>query len=182
VTTEVVVEAVGSVPNTDWLAGQGLDLTNGVLCDEDLHPLTEGGPLRHVVALGDVARFPVRLFGAGPVRIEHWQMAGDCARHAARSLIAGVTKGQPDDAASELLPSFWTDQYATRIQFFGLPALGLEDVRVLEGDLRHEAVVGYHRGDTLIGFALLGMRRRMVPYRQQLVEGLRVAAAETAMS
>ena len=58
VAADVVVEAVGSVPNTDWLAGQGLDLANGVLCDHDLHPLAGGAALRHVVALGDVARFP----------------------------------------------------------------------------------------------------------------------------
>ena len=182
VMAEVVVEAVGSVPNTDWLAGQGLDLTNGVLCDEHLHPLTDGVALRDVVALGDVARFPIRSYGVGPVRIEHWQMAGDCAGHAARSLIAGVTGDQPDDSAFELLPSFWTDQYDTRIQFFGLPSQGIDDVRVLEGDLHEEAVVGYHRDDTLIGFALLGMRRRMMSYRQQLVEGLRTLRAETAMS
>ena len=176
VRAEVVVEAVGSVPNTDWLAGQGLDLSNGVLCDEDLHPLTDDGPLRDVVALGDVARFPIPSFGAGPVRIEHWQMAGDCAGHAARSLLTGLAGDQPDTAAFELLPSFWTDQYDTRIQFFGLPSQGIDDVRLLEGDLEHEAVVGYHRVGTLVGFALLGMRRRMMPYRQQLVEGLRAPA------
>jgi len=178
VAAEVVVEAVGSVPNTDWLAGQGLDLSNGVLCDEDLHPVTADGPLRDVVALGDVARFPIRSYGAGPVRIEHWQMAGDCAGHAARSLLAGLA-GDPADGAPgfDLVPSFWTDQYDTRIQFFGLPSLGLDDVRVLEGDLLHEAVVGYHRQETLIGFGLLGMRRRMMPYRQQLVEGLRATYA-----
>ena len=174
---EVVVEAVGSAPHTDWLAGQDLDLSNGVLCDEDLHPLAGGAPLRHVVALGDVARFPVPLFGAEPVRIEHWQMAGDCAGHAAASLVAGLAGRPPADEGFELLPSFWTDQYDTRIQFFGLPSRGLDDVRVLEGDLQTEAVVGYHRRDVLVGFALVGMRRRMMPYRQQLVEGLHAAVA-----
>ena len=182
VPAEVVVEAVGSVPNTDWLAGLGLDVSNGVLCDEHLHPLTDAGSLRDVVALGDVARFPIRSYAVGPVRIEHWQMAGDCAGHAARSLIAGVDGDRSPGSAFELLPSFWTDQYDTRIQFFGLPSQGVDDVRVLEGDLQDEAVVGYHRDDTLIGFALIGMRRRMMAYRQQLVEGLHTARAESALS
>ncbi|MFC5731193.1 MULTISPECIES: NAD(P)/FAD-dependent oxidoreductase [Nocardioides] len=172
---EVVVEAVGGVPNTDWLAGQGLNLSDGVLCDRDLHPLAEGGPRRDVVALGDVARFPLDLYGADPLRIEHWQMAGDCAGHAARSLITGLAGAERTDAPFELLPSFWTDQYDTRVQFLGLPSHGIDDVRVLEGDLEDEAVIGYHRQDTLIGLALLGMRRRLLPYRQQLVEGLREA-------
>ena len=179
---DVVVEAVGSVPNTDWLAGQGLDLSDGVLCDRDLHPLAEGGPRRDIVALGDVARFPLALYGADPVRIEHWQMAGDCAAHAARSLMASLAGAECGEAPFELLPSFWTDQYDTRIQFFGLPSHGVEDVRVLEGDLEDEAVIGYHRSGTLIGFALLGMRRRMMPYRQQLIEGLRQAAVRTGIT
>jgi 3-phenylpropionate/trans-cinnamate dioxygenase ferredoxin reductase subunit len=177
VAADVVVEAVGSTPNTDWLADQGLELSNGVLCDQDLHPLAAGGALADVVALGDVARFPIPAYGADPVRIEHWHMAGDCAAHAARSLITGLGGAVPTGAPFELLPSFWTDQYDTRVRFFGLPSHGLDDLRVLEGDLQHEAVIGYHRQGTLIGFALLGMQRRMVAYRQQLIEGLRTACA-----
>ena len=179
VAADVVVEAVGSTPSTGWLGGQGLDLANGVLCDHDLHPLAGDAPLRHVVALGDVARFPLQLFGADPVRIEHWQMAGDCAGRAAASLLAGLAGRGPEDASFGSCRSFWTDQYDNRFQFFGLPSRGMDDVRVLEGDLQSEAVVGYHGHDALVAVALLGMRRRMTPYRQLLLADLLEACAET---
>ncbi|NJC71837.1 NAD(P)/FAD-dependent oxidoreductase [Planosporangium thailandense] len=167
---DVVVEAVGSTANTGWLEGQGLDLTNGVLCDVDLHPLTATGPLRDVVAIGDVARFPVPMFGGMPCRIEHWTMPTDMAGHAARSLIAGITGKPITGPAFNPLPTFWSDQYGTRIQSFGIPALGRDDVRVLEGDLTSEAVLGYHRDNTLVGVVLLGMPKQMITYRQALID------------
>ncbi|GAA3759356.1 FAD/NAD(P)-binding oxidoreductase [Plantactinospora mayteni] len=167
---DVVVEAVGSTANTGWLQGQGLDLTNGVLCDVDLHPLTAAGPLRDVVAIGDVARFPVPMFRGMPCRIEHWTMPTEMAGHAARSLIAGVTGESVAGPAFNPLPTFWSDQYGTRIQSFGIPALGRDDVRVLEGDLTSEAVLGYHRANTLVGVVLLGMAKQMITYRQALID------------
>ena len=38
---DLVVEAIGSLPNTEWLAGSGLDLTDGVLCDNSLSALPQ---------------------------------------------------------------------------------------------------------------------------------------------
>lgn len=167
---DVVVEAVGSVPNTDWLAGNGLDLTAGVLCDDEFHPVTADGPVRDVVALGDVARFPVPLYGGELLRIEHWSGPGDTAAHAARALVAAVDGTPYDGAAFNPVPSFWSDQYGVRIQSLGVPALGLGDVRVLEGALGGEAVLGYHRGGRLVGLVLFGMAKRMLHYRTLLTE------------
>lgn len=167
----VVVEAVGSVAVTDWLAGQGLDLTNGVLCDVDLHPLTSAGPLRDVVVVGDVARFPNPLFGEVAHRIEHWTMPTDTAARAASSLVAGMS-GEPetDPPAFAPLPTFWSDQYGARIQSFGMPHLGLGHVRVLEGDLADQAAVGYHRDGALVGVVLFGLPRQMLHYRQAVLD------------
>ena len=50
---DLVVEAVGSLPNTEWLAGNGLDLTDGVLCDNTLSVVTAApgaGPADAVLA------------------------------------------------------------------------------------------------------------------------------------
>jgi NADPH-dependent 2,4-dienoyl-CoA reductase/sulfur reductase-like enzyme len=177
ITADVVVEAVGSVANTGWLEGQGLDLSNGVLCDLDLHPLRSGEPVPHVVAVGDVARFPVPMSG-NLHRIEHWTMPTDMAGHAARSLLAGIEGHRPEGPPFFPVPTFWSDQYGVRIQSFGLPALGLDDVRVLEGDLRTEAVVGYHRDGVLVGLVLFGMGKQMISYRQRLVEETQAAIAD----
>lgn len=52
-----------------------------------------------------------------------------------------------------------------RIQSFGWLAADDSDIRVLEGDLRDEAVIGYHRDGELVGVVLLGTVGRAVYYR-----------------
>ncbi len=62
-TADVVLEAVGSVANTEWLEGNGLDLSDGVLTDNLLRAVGTDAP---VVAVGDIARFPNPLFDDVP--------------------------------------------------------------------------------------------------------------------
>ncbi len=169
---DVVVEAVGSVPHVEWLDGTGLDLTNGVACDAALHPLRDGVPLLDVVVIGDVARFPVPGFGDGPQRVEHWSWPTEIAGHAARSLLAGLAGQAQPEAPFHPLPTFWTDQWGVRFQSLGMPHLGLDDVRLLEGDLAGEAAIGYHDGTgRLVGVLLVGMTRELLAYRTCVVAG-----------
>ena len=104
---DVVVVGVGVIPNTEWLEGSGLEIRNGVVCDETC--LAAPG----VVAAGDVARWPNRLFGQS-MRVEHWDNAIDQGMAAARRLLAG------DDAEPFApVPWFWSDQYDRKIQLAG---------------------------------------------------------------
>ncbi|MFF7264173.1 NAD(P)/FAD-dependent oxidoreductase [Streptomyces sp. NPDC008159] len=143
---DVVVESVGSLANTEWLDGNGLDLTDGVLTDEQLR--VGGRP--EVVAVGDVARFPNARYDGVPRRVEHWCIPTDTAKHAAKVL----TGAEPAPFAP--LPTFWSDQHDFRLQSFGAPVLGKDDVRVLEGDPAGDVLVGYHRDDRLVGVVALG--------------------------
>ncbi|GGO90138.1 NAD(P)/FAD-dependent oxidoreductase [Wenjunlia tyrosinilytica] len=149
---DVVVEAVGTVSNTEWLEGNGLDLSDGVLCDSALRV----GGLPYVVAVGDVARFPNARYDDVPRRVEHWSIPGDTARHAARTLVAALTGAAPVPAPFAPLPSFWSDQYEYRVQSFGAPVLGTADARVLDGDPAGDVLVGYHSGGRLVGVVALG--------------------------
>ncbi|MFI7131500.1 NAD(P)/FAD-dependent oxidoreductase [Nonomuraea sp. NPDC050153] len=149
---DVVVEAVGSVPNTEWLDGNGLDLADGVVTDE----LLRAGGLPHVVAVGDVARFPNARYDGVPRRVEHWSMPADTAKRAAKTLAAHLAGAEPDPEPFAPLPTFWSDQHDFRLQSFGAPALGLDDARVLEGEPGGDLVVGYHRSDRLVGVVALG--------------------------
>ncbi|QNP74845.1 NAD(P)/FAD-dependent oxidoreductase [Streptomyces roseirectus] len=166
---DVVVESVGSVANTEWLDGNGLDLSDGVLTDEHLR--VGGRP--EVVAVGDVARFPNARYDGVPRRVEHWCIPTDTAKHAAKTLVAhltGSTAGLPPFAP---LPTFWSDQHDFRLQSFGAPALGKEDVRVLEGVLDGDVVVGYHTGGRLTGVVALGGQAAAVAasrYRAELLK------------
>ncbi|POX60165.1 ferredoxin reductase [Streptomyces sp. Ru62] len=149
---DVVVECVGSLANTEWLDGNGLDLTDGVLTDAHLR----AGGRPDVVAVGDVARFPNARYDGVPRRVEHWSIPTDTARHAARVLAAHLAGGDAGLQRFAPLPTFWSDQHDFRLQSFGAPALGKDDVRVLDGDPDGDVVAGYHTGGRLVGVVALG--------------------------
>lgn len=149
---DVVVESVGSVANVEWLEGNGLDLSDGVLTCEQLR--VGGRP--EAVAVGDVARFPNARYDGVPRRVEHWSIPTDTAKHAARALAAHLTGVQADLAPFAPLPTFWSDQHEFRLQSFGAPVLGLGDVRVLDGDPDGDVLVGYHTDGRLVGVVALG--------------------------
>jgi NADPH-dependent 2,4-dienoyl-CoA reductase/sulfur reductase-like enzyme len=150
---DLVVEAIGSIPNTEWLTGNGLDLTDGLLCDNTLSTVTDGHPSAPVTAVGDVARFPNPLFDDVPRRVEHWSMPTDTARRAAATLQARLEGGQVDPLPFRPLPYFWSDQGDLRLQSFGSPQLA-DDVAIAEGDLGYLGqglLATYHRGGRLVG-------------------------------
>jgi 3-phenylpropionate/trans-cinnamate dioxygenase ferredoxin reductase subunit len=176
---DLVVEAIGSLPNTEWLAGSGLDLTDGVLCDNTLSAVTGSGPSAPatsapatsapvtrasvtsvpVTAVGDVARFPNPLFDDVPRRVEHWSMPTDTARRAAATLHAKL-EGDPIDPNSfRPLPYFWSDQGDLRLQSFGSPGLA-DDVVIAEGNLDEldkGLLATYHRSGRLVGSVALNL-------------------------
>ncbi|MGD0219506.1 MAG: FAD-dependent oxidoreductase [Acidimicrobiales bacterium] len=163
VEADVVLVAIGVVPETAWLAGSGLDLSDGVLCA----PTLCAAP--GVVAAGDVARWPHPLAG-GTVRLEHRTNASEQGAHAASSLLAGT--GATPFAS---VPYFWSDQFDMKIQAIGIPAPG-DEVHVVAGaiaerrfvacygrDGRLSAAVGFNSPRQLMGFRALLDRRATLP-------------------
>ena len=142
----------GSVANVEWLDGNGLDLSDGVLTDEQLR--VGGRP--EVVAVGDVARFPNARYDGVPRRVEHWSIPTDTAKHAAKALVGHLTGAAAEPAPFAPLPTFWSDQHDFRLQSFGAPVLGRDDVRVLDGDPAGDVLVGYHHDGRLVGVVALG--------------------------
>jgi 3-phenylpropionate/trans-cinnamate dioxygenase ferredoxin reductase component len=155
---DVLIESVGSHPNVEWLTGNGLDLTDGVLCDNHMR-VAASAP---VVAVGDVARFPDPVSGVAR-RIEHWCIPTETAKRAAATLLADL-RGEPDDqSVFSPLPSFWSDQYTLRLQGFGSPG-DADSVRVLEGSADYingdpaelaGTAMGYYRSDRLVGVVMV---------------------------
>jgi 3-phenylpropionate/trans-cinnamate dioxygenase ferredoxin reductase component len=163
---DVLIEAVGSIPNVEWLDENGLDLTDGLVCDE--HMRVEGRP--EVVAVGDLARFPNALFGGTSQRVEHWNMPTETARRAAPALLAALSGSEPPRSPFAPMPVFWTHQFEVRLQSFGDPGLGAADVRLLEGDFEDgPVVVGYYRDARLVGIVGTGGPKQLLPYRAQLL-------------
>ncbi|MFJ5121331.1 NAD(P)/FAD-dependent oxidoreductase [Kitasatospora sp. NPDC088548] len=121
---DAVLMAVGSEPATEWLAGSGVLLDDGVVCDA----YCAAGP--GVWAAGDAASWPDPRTGRHR-RLEQRTNASEQALYAARNLLAG-----PDGArqAYEPVPYLWTDQYGLRVQAFGRPG-GAERFEVVDGSL-----------------------------------------------
>lgn len=166
----VLVEAIGSTCNVDWLSGNGLDLSDGVLTDHWMR--VEGRP--DVVAAGDVARFPIPRYGPAPRRIEHWSISGLTARRAAAALNATLSRSPLAESAFDPMPSFWTDQFDVRLQSFGIPALA-ERNAILEGTFDELGkpgrglAAGYWRGDTLVGVICINLAAaQLVTYKAML--------------
>jgi 3-phenylpropionate/trans-cinnamate dioxygenase ferredoxin reductase component len=130
---DVVLVGVGVRPATDWLAGSGVLVDDGVVCDAGCATGVPG-----VVAVGDVARCPSPFTGRH-ARIEHWTNATEQAKTAARTLLSGVSAPAPITA-----PYFWSDQYQARIQLAGYVAPGAEP-QVVEGDLDSRSFTAVYR-------------------------------------
>lgn len=116
VDADVVVTAVGDLPNVEWLAGSGLPIAGGV--HVDAHGLVAPG----IVAAGDVVATP----GVERGRTPHWTNAVEQAQLAARTLLGIATAEYSPEAY------YWTEQFGIDLKMSGHPQMGAPDI--LEGD------------------------------------------------
>jgi 3-phenylpropionate/trans-cinnamate dioxygenase ferredoxin reductase component len=107
---DVVVVAVGAVPDTRLAEEAGLDVDNGILTDAGLHTSAAD-----VFAAGDVAN-AVHPFTGERHRSEHWNNALMGGKAVARSML-----GQ--DAGLGVVPYFYTDQFDVSMEYSGFPTL-----------------------------------------------------------
>ncbi len=137
---DLVLAGVGVRPATEFAARLGLAEDGGLDTDAGMR-VADG-----IYAAGDSARFP---FGDGRIRVEHWRVAQQHARVAARNMLGG-------DAHFEQPPFFWTYHYGNRIEVHG-HAASFDRVEI-EGDLDAQDFVGrIIRDDALVG--LVGCNR-----------------------
>ncbi|MDE2591987.1 MAG: FAD-dependent oxidoreductase [Actinomycetales bacterium] len=168
---DVFIEAIGSHPNIEWLEGQDIDLSNGVVCSSNLNARKASeGYWPDVYAVGDVASFPNPIFDDIPRRVEHWNIPTECAKYvgarvAAELAIEAGAEAEIPTADFKPIPSFWSDQFDMHILAFGL--LGLADEsRLIEGDINDDFVFGYYRAGKMVGVAGIGMRSVVQGYRK----------------
>lgn len=165
----VVVVGIGVVPNTDWLAGSGLEIRDGVVCDETLNARRADGGLRAgVYAAGDVLRWPNPLF-AEEMRVEHWTNAAEQGAAAASNLLA-VSRGEEPEPYAPV-PFFWSDQFDIRVQFLGR-AFADDEVVVAAGAVEDGKFLALYRaGDRLHGALGVNAPRWVMKMRGSLAEG-----------
>jgi NADPH-dependent 2,4-dienoyl-CoA reductase/sulfur reductase-like enzyme len=161
---DLVVVGIGASPAVGWLEGSGLDLDDGVVCDERLATSLPG-----VHAAGDVARWTNPLFDRA-MRLEHWTSAAEQGAVAARNAL------DPGAAtAYSTVPYFWSDWYGSRIQFVGVP--GADEQRVVAGSPDEGRLVAlYREGGRLVGALCVEQPSSTMKYRSLI--GRRTSWAE----
>jgi NADPH-dependent 2,4-dienoyl-CoA reductase/sulfur reductase-like enzyme len=160
VDADIVVVGIGVAPVTDWLAGSGLEVRDGVVADAGLAAGPPG-----VFAAGDVVRWYHGLLGE-EVRLEHWTNAAEQGAAAARNLL--VTAAGGEATPYQAVPFFWSDQYDARIQCLGRPD-PTDEVVVVHGSLVERRFVAlYGRHGRLRGVLGVSLPKLVMPYRALL--------------
>lgn len=162
---DIVIEAVGSVANTEWLRGNDLDLSDGLLTDSSMQVHTALAPL---VAVGDLARHPNGHFGGVPRRIEHWNIPTETAKRAGPTLAAILRGEEPDRSPFLAMPAFWSDQYEFTLQSFGMPGIA-DRVEVVSGTVDEPCIVEYSDASGLVGVVGVDRTAEVAPYRKALL-------------
>ncbi|WP_198347595.1 NAD(P)/FAD-dependent oxidoreductase [Nocardia terrae] len=160
IAADQVLVAVGSMPNSEWLAGSGLLLAEGaVVCDE--YCFATGA--EDIVVVGDVAAWPHPHADTG-ASVEHWTNARDMAATAAANLLASVEERKPLSS----VPACWSDQYDVKIKTAGFLRAANRYVVVEDDPERPALVVEAYRDEELVGAIVFNRNRSIINYQRRL--------------
>jgi NADPH-dependent 2,4-dienoyl-CoA reductase/sulfur reductase-like enzyme len=152
-----VLVGVGVDPATAWLTSTGLD-TRGVQVDAEGRTSA-----RDVYAAGDAARQFDPLLGRH-VATDHWEAAARQGASAARAML-GI------EPAPFALPSFWSDQYGTRVQMVGRPA-GADAVELHGDPESRDFAARFSRWGVPVAELLVGRPRALPEARRRVQAGI----------
>ncbi|MBC7734056.1 MAG: FAD-dependent oxidoreductase [Bacteriovorax sp.] len=105
---DTVVVGIGLIPNDELAREAGLECDGGVVVDARCRTSDPD-----IFAAGDVASWHCAWAGRR-MRLESWQNAQEQGIAAARSALGLEVDHQP-------LPWFWSDQYGSNLQIYGMP-------------------------------------------------------------
>jgi 3-phenylpropionate/trans-cinnamate dioxygenase ferredoxin reductase subunit len=125
---DFVVVGVGVEPRVGLAKAAGLEIDNGVACDERLRTSAE-----NVFAAGDVAN-AIHPFYGQRLRVEHWFNALEQGPVAARNLLG---REEPYDK----IPYFFSDQYEVGMEYAGYSTAW--DEVVFRGDVEGREFIAF---------------------------------------
>ncbi|KAG8072052.1 hypothetical protein GUJ93_ZPchr0006g45726 [Zizania palustris] len=109
-TADMVVVGVGARANTGLFEGQLVMEKGGIKVNGQMQASDAS-----VYAVGDVAAFPVKLFGGDVRRLEHV----DCARRTARHAVAAILDATGSVGDIDYLPFFYSRLFSLSWQLYG---------------------------------------------------------------
>jgi NADPH-dependent 2,4-dienoyl-CoA reductase/sulfur reductase-like enzyme/nitrite reductase/ring-hydroxylating ferredoxin subunit len=132
---DLVVVGIGVSPATEFLQGVELnEKDNSVNVDEYLQAAD------NIYVAGDIARFPYAATGE-PTRIEHWRLAQQHGRIAARNMV-----GEKIKFAS--VPFFWSGQFDVKLRYAG-HAENWDDI-IIQGNLEEQEFLAFYVKDNRV--------------------------------
>jgi NADPH-dependent 2,4-dienoyl-CoA reductase/sulfur reductase-like enzyme len=161
---DLVVVGIGSRPSTDWLQGSGVQVDNGVVCDDAGRTSAP-----HVWAIGDVASWQHVL--GHQVRVEHWSNVAEQARVLVPAMFGSEV------VAAVSVPYFWSDQYDVKIQCLGEPEA--EDIVHVVADDGRKFLAYYERDGVVVGVVGGGMPGKVMKARGKIAAGAPIAEVLT---
>ncbi|GFG71114.1 NAD(P)/FAD-dependent oxidoreductase [Mycolicibacter senuensis] len=159
VAADLVVVGIGSRPACDWLAGSGIAVADGVVCDEAGRTSAPD-----VWAIGDVASW--RDPAGGQARVEHWSNVAEQAKTMVSAMLGSALPRAG-------VPYFWSDQYDVKIQCLGHPQAG-DTVHLAEDDGRR-FVAYYERDGVLVAVVGAGVPEKVRSARGKIAAGAAIA-------
>jgi len=166
---DAVVVGAGVRPDVMLAERAGLEVDNGIICDATLQASAEG-----VFAAGDVCSYESQVHGRR-LRVEHWDVAFQQGRHAARGLIG---EGEP----YREIPYFFSDlaDWAS-LEYVG-PAYEWDEV-VFRGSLDEgEFSAWYLKGGRVAGALSVERSEDLMHARRLLESGADISAERAKLA
>ncbi|KAF4765849.1 hypothetical protein HAV15_003896 [Penicillium sp. str.  len=161
---DLVILGVGVRPATDFLRdNKSITLEKDDSIKTTSHFLVPGLQ-DSVFAVGDIATYPYHGPGAdaggSPVRIEHWNVAQNSGRAAARAIVHAQRGPLSSLKYKAFIPVFWS-ALGAQLRYCGNPVNGYDDV-VLQEMGEAKFVAFYTAGETVVAVATMGVDPVMV--------------------
>lgn len=131
---DAVVIGAGVLPNTRFLEGVALDKNGAIM----VNPLLASESESSLFAAGDVCAYPALMTGTR-VRIEHWDVATQQGRVAARNMLGQYVP-------FTTTPFFWSQLFGKNMRFVGHAPEALDRV-IIEGDVAGMEFISYYTED-----------------------------------
>lgn len=155
---DLVVMAVGVVPDTALAEAAGLDIRNGIVVDSSLRTSSPD-----VFAAGDVAN-ALHPFTGEHHRSEHWSNALNGGKVAAKAML-----GQ--DAMLDVVPYFYTDQFDVSMEYWGYPTLAAGSVPVIRGAMEDNSFLAFWLRDGAVVAGMSVNQQRVQKPVKALISG-----------
>ncbi|KAK6339007.1 hypothetical protein TWF696_009803 [Orbilia brochopaga] len=177
---DAVILGVGVAPATEPFSSLPLEKDGSLRVDENFQVTAT----KDAYAIGDIATYPYKGPGGGPdsfIRIEHWNVAQNSGRSAAKHIATGKTP-------HFFTPIFWS-ALGVQLRYCGNTVGGYDDV-VIHGSLEDNQFAAYYTsGETVVAVATMQkdplmtqcselMRHNVMPSKSEIQGGADIMAIE----